>query len=79
MSYVSKTLNGVEDYTDGTDGNTEVCVPVRLLKDLEKARIDLYAMMENLGYDDNDIVMKLEHISYPMYMLTHKKFPVVLE
>ena len=75
MSYESKMLNGVESTEDD---NVDVVVPLRLLRDLESARQYLYNMMEGID-DSTDMLIRLENISYPMYMLTHKKFPMVIE
>lgn len=66
-----------------TPDDIDVVVPISLLKDLENARVALYELMETLEpsthFDEINTLVRLNHITYPMYMLTHMKFYKVLD
>lgn len=67
-----------------TPDDIDVVVPISLLKELEKARLDLYELLESFEppttkCDEVNTLMRLNHITYPMYMLTHQKFYKVID
>ncbi len=75
---MSDAIGKIEQLTTrpaaGASGLKGVVIPRKDLDKLEEARLALYALFPDANVD---LLVRLQHISDPMWMLTHKRYPEV--